>query len=122
VDERFPAACRLKGKKNIQAVYAARDTFYGKRLVFYRRKRENEEQEALPAVSRFCFAVPRACGNAVRRNRIKRILREIVRTNRYRIDGGIDYIIKVQCNRLDPDSGVTRDSFLDDFQSYYRWT
>jgi ribonuclease P protein component len=112
----------LKGKKNIQAVYAERDTSYGKRLVFYRKKREDTAGQDTMPVSRFCFSVPKVCGSAVRRNRIKRILREIIRTHKAGIEPGWDFVIKIRCRHLDPKTKITRESFLGDFQTYFKWT
>jgi len=137
---RFPTECRLKNKKDIQAVFNQRDSVKEKRLVFYRKAQALEElippqrggapapgshvggapdEKALPIphpaqsgvghqkpqgesslskgdsvsagagsagqplqLSRFCLVVSKKCGIAVRRNRIKRILREILTKER----------------------------------------
>ncbi len=44
-------------------------------------------------LSRFGWSVKRALGNAVRRNRIRRRVREIVRAHRYEIAPGWDVVI-----------------------------
>ncbi|MCK5125296.1 MAG: ribonuclease P protein component [candidate division Zixibacteria bacterium] len=116
MDNRFPAACRLKNKNDIQAVYARRDISRGKRLVFYRSKSPNEV--ILPE-ARFCFVVSKKCGHAPKRNRIKRVLRDIIRKNRYRITSGFDYIIRVIPEMLT--DKVKQDDFLADFEAYYGW-
>jgi ribonuclease P protein component len=130
VDNRFPAECRLKNRKDIQAVYARRDIFRGERLVFYRAIFSGaatvEHSEPGPKsissenMSRFCLSVSKACGGAVRRNRIKRILREIIRHHRQRIEPGFDYIIRVNAARLK--DSISEKDFLADFSRYFRWS
>ncbi|ABR31473.1 ribonuclease P [Thermosipho melanesiensis] len=43
--------------------------------------------------SRFGFSVRKKFGKAVRRNRLKRWMREVIRTNKYVIPKGYDYLI-----------------------------
>jgi len=74
------------------------------------------------AASRYCLMVGKKCGTAVRRNRIKRILREIIRHNRYRIPAGHDYIIRVDCSRLPNTGTITEKDFIDDFKACFGWT
>ena len=45
---RFPTECRLKNKKDIQAVFNQRDNVKGKRLVFYRKARIQAQAELSP--------------------------------------------------------------------------
>ena len=49
-----------------------------------------------PADPRFGLSVPRAVGNAVTRNRIKRQLRELWRARLDRVPGGQDYVLIVR--------------------------
>ncbi|HEY3552009.1 MAG TPA: ribonuclease P protein component [Gaiellaceae bacterium] len=49
-----------------------------------------------PAEPRIGFAVPRAAGGAVERNRIKRRLREVWRDRLERVPGGHDYVLIVR--------------------------
>jgi ribonuclease P protein component len=130
VDNRFPAECRLKNRKDIQAVYARRDIFRGERLVFYRggfsvtvasdSGAKSPKSISSENMSRFCLSVSKACGGAVRRNRIKRILREIIRHHRLRIEPGFDYIIRVNPARLK--DKISEKDFLADFSRYFRWS
>lgn len=114
--------------------------FRGERLVFYRgptigdatdtgkqspaSESSPEKRPSKPAtghISRFCLVVSRKCGNAVRRNRIKRVLREIIRHNRDRIAPGFDFVIRVVCDRLKSIEEVTEKDFIGDFQVYFGW-
>lgn len=124
---RFSAAFRLKSKNDIQAVYARRNLFRGQRLIFYRgderasdtQPHDTTARDTDKPPSRFCFVVSRKCGQAVRRNRLKRILREIIRINRHRINPGYDYIIQVIPGTCG--DKVKQDDFLADFKNYFNW-
>lgn len=119
----FPAACRLRSAKEIQAVLARRDIFRGKRLIFYRGPSPAAgpgPDEAAEPIARFCLMVSRRCGGAVRRNRIKRVLREIIRLNRYRIPTGYDYIIRARGSGIE-NQDINQDLFRDDFSGYFGW-
>lgn len=124
MDNTFPAACRLRNERDIKAVLARRDIFRGRRLIFYRgpisEQTEAGTAEECKPEHRFCLAVSRKCGTAVRRNRIRRLLREIIRTNRGRIPTGYDYIIRVVDAAL-TDTKIKQDSFIADFNRYFGW-
>jgi len=119
----FPAACRLRSAKEIQAVLARRDIFRGKRLIFYRGlslAAGPGPDEAAEPIARFCLMVSRRCGGAVRRNRIKRVLREIIRLNRYRIPAGYDYILRARASGIE-NQDINQDMLRDDFSGYFGW-
>ncbi|HCF37479.1 MAG TPA: ribonuclease P protein component, partial [Thermosipho africanus] len=46
--------------------------------------------------SKFAFSVKKKFGKAVKRNKVKRWMREIVRTNKMNIPKGYDYLIIVR--------------------------
>jgi ribonuclease P protein component len=124
VDNTFPAACRLRNENDIKAVLARRDIFRGRRLIFYRGPMSSGNKaltgKEIKPEHRFCLAVSRRCGTAARRNRIRRLLREIIRTNRGRIPSGYDYIIRVVETAL-LESKIKQDVFIDDFKRYFGW-
>jgi ribonuclease P protein component len=82
----FPRQCRLVRRSEYDAVY--RDG---------RRRSSREFSVFLRAngleISRFGWSIKKALGGAVRRNRIRRRLREIVRLHRQEIASGWDIVI-----------------------------
>ena len=82
----FPRACRLVRRVEYDAVY--RDA---------RRRTSREFTVFLRpnglALSRFGWSIKKALGSAVRRNRIRRRLREILRLHRQEIAPGWDIVI-----------------------------
>jgi ribonuclease P protein component len=124
VDNTFPAACRLRNERDIKAVLARRDIFRGRRLIFYRGPMPSQVDagtgEETGAEHRFCLAVSRKSGTSVRRNRIRRLLREIIRTNRERIPTGFDYIVRVGQDAL-VETKIKQDLFIADFNRYFGW-
>jgi len=77
---------RLKKKGDIQLLFSKGKSVANPYLVLYTRKRETEGQP------RIAFAVSKKLGNAVVRNRIKRLLREGVRPYVASLDGRFDII------------------------------
>ena len=62
----------------------------------------------------FCIKVPKRLGNAVRRNRIKRVVREVLRLNMDRFEPGTRAVILV---RNMPDSNEA-EGVIDDILRY----
>lgn len=65
-------------------------------FVIYNKERKND-------FSRFGISLSKKFGNAVKRNRYKRILREIIRINQKKFKNNYDYIIimKKTCDGLE---------------------
>jgi ribonuclease P protein component len=79
---------RLSRSRDFDAVYRQGRSTSTRFLVLYWFERDGE-----PGEPRLGLAVPRAAGNAVARNRIKRQLRELWRSRLERIPGGRDYVL-----------------------------
>lgn len=82
----LPRECRLLHRPDYDAVYTEGRRRSAKEFAVFLRPNRLQ-------VSRFGWSVKKATGNAVRRNRIRRRLREIVRLHRQEIAGGWDIVI-----------------------------
>ena len=82
---------RLSRSRDFDAVYRHGRSVSTRFLTLYWFHRADE-----PGDPRLGFAVPKAVGNAVVRNRIKRQLREIVRERLDRVPSTNDYVLVVR--------------------------
>jgi ribonuclease P protein component len=102
---RFPREERLKRRQDIQAVFkkGASVSCMGARLLFLRK---NE------CGRRIAFTFARKFGNAVERNRARRLGREAYRHLRAKIKGGYDLVLLVYSGKNGPLAGKKQpDSF-----------
>ena len=79
---------RLSRSRDFDAVYRQGRSTSTRFLVLYWFEREED-----PGEPRLGLAVPKAAGNAVARNRIKRQLREVWRARLERVPEGRDYVL-----------------------------
>jgi ribonuclease P protein component len=79
---------RLSRSRDFDAVYRQGRSTSTRFLVLYWFERDEE-----PGEPRLGLAVPKAAGNAVARNRLKRQLREVWRERLERVPGGRDYVL-----------------------------
>jgi ribonuclease P protein component len=86
VAQKFPREIRLVRRSEFDAVYRAGKRRSSSNFIIFVRA------NALP-LSRFGFSIKKALGGAVVRNRIRRRLREMVRTHRQEIPGGWDVVM-----------------------------
>ena len=82
----FPRACRLVRRVEYDAVYRDGRRRTGREFAVFLRPNGLD-------ISRFGWSIKKALGGAVRRNRIRRRLREIVRLHRQEISPGWDIVI-----------------------------
>lgn len=95
---RFPHTARLLQHAAFDRVYReGRRIFSGNMTVFYRPRPEGEA----PAGPRIGFTVSRAMGGAVRRNRIRRRLREAVRLHLGAFTSRVDVVINPKRTTVD---------------------
>lgn len=80
------AARRIKSKRDFDAIYGARRSIRNRNLTFCWRRAEGER-------SRLGLSVGRRIGNAVERNRVKRVLREVFRREAATLSTALDIII-----------------------------
>ena len=85
---RFDRSRRLRTKREFEVVYSERMVVNAGALRVYGRPNECGHY-------RLGLSVSRRVGNAVRRNRIKRILREVFRLRQFDLPGSYDVIIVV---------------------------
>ena len=82
----LPRKCILKKKKDFQAVYSRGESYANRFLVLY-VFRSNGFQ------GKVGFAAGKKLGNAVKRNRVKRLLRESYRLHQEEIEEGISLLL-----------------------------
>ncbi|MFO0911562.1 MAG: ribonuclease P protein component [Pirellulales bacterium] len=88
-DERFPPSCRLRHQRDFDRVFHARCSVGQDDLVVYAAANQTD-------TSRLGLSVSRRVGNAVRRNKWKRWLREAFRRQRPELPAGFDFVIVVR--------------------------
>jgi ribonuclease P protein component len=83
---RFPRACRLVRRSEYDAVYREGRRRSSREFTIFIRPNGQ-------SVSRFGWSIKKTLGTAVRRNRIRRRIREIVRLHRQEMAPGWDIVI-----------------------------
>lgn len=85
-DQQFTKSSRLLSRTDFRRVYERRCSVADSLIRLAGRLNDAEE-------SRMGLSVSRDCGNAVARNRWKRLLREAFRLSRTRLATGIDFVV-----------------------------
>ncbi len=94
-DHSFPQSVRLKTPAQFKAVYDRKRSASDGVLVVY------AAANALPH-PRVGLSVSRKVGNAVVRNRWKRLLREAFRLHRHTLPTGLDFILIPRSGQMEP--------------------
>jgi ribonuclease P protein component len=101
----FPARLRLKQRREFLRVQRGGRKHHLRLFMVFATPRlpsqETDRGEPLP--TRLGITVTRKIGNAVTRNRIKRLVREVFRQNRQRLPNGLDlvFVAKQQAGEAD---------------------
>jgi len=82
----FPQQERLKRRQDFEAVYRSGRKRVGREFVCYVARREGRGR-------RMGLSVSRKVGGAVVRNRVKRLIREVYRTNRSGMATDVDIVV-----------------------------
>ena len=85
-DQRFPRSSRLRSRLDFGRVYRRRRSVSDVRLIVYGLANGSDR-------SRLGLSVSRKYGNAVARNRFKRLVREAFRLSRRDLPTGLDLIV-----------------------------
>jgi ribonuclease P protein component len=79
---------RLRHKKDYNLVFAQGKSFYNRYVVFY----------IMEGTSKYGFIASKKVGNAVQRNRAKRLMREFIRRNLSQIKPNLEIICIARVN------------------------
>jgi ribonuclease P protein component len=99
----FPKRLRLTSNDEFKAIIGRRRRFGDNVLVLYAAPNGRE-------YSRLGVSAGKAAGNAVVRNRFKRVVREVFRLNREQMPAGFDYVVIGTAKELTFDK--VKESFL----------
>ncbi len=100
----LPREVRIRKKKEFEAVYNGGRKFSHQLFIAFYLKNSY-------GYSRLGLTVSKKIGNAVVRNRVKRLIREVFRLNRHELKGNYDIVFNVK-------KGISNSSF-DDVESAF---
>lgn len=83
---KFPKKERLHLTKDFKKVYDNAEAYHSSKLVLFVLHTSNP-------IIRIGFVAGKKVGNAVQRNRVKRLLREVYRLNKNNLSSGIDLVV-----------------------------
>ncbi len=95
VDQSFPKSRRLQSSPEFKAVYDAKRSVSDAWLVVYAKPNGT-------TTSRIGLSVSRKVGNAVKRNRLRRLLREAYRLHQHEYPAGFDFVLVGRTRSTDP--------------------
>ena len=109
----LPRSCRLTSRRQFLTVYERGRRVASSSFTLF----------GLPNVAGECrlgLTVTRKLGGAVRRNRVKRMLREVFRRNRERLEPALDLVINARSGVLEREAGQLEREFLGAFRRLAR--
>lgn len=112
-DQRFPRSYRLTARRQFLAVYDMGQRVTSRSFLLF----------GLPndvGHSRLGITVTKKIGGAVRRNRIKRLLREVFRRNRQRLSPEIDVVVNARRGIEERSYGELEAEFVERFEQLAR--
>jgi ribonuclease P protein component len=104
-DERFRKSERLRRRRDFLKVYAEGARYSSRLFTIFARANDQP-------VSRLGITVSRKIGKAVRRNRAKRLIREVFRKNKARLPRPLDLVVNVKEAIRDADYRAVEAEFL----------
>lgn len=84
----FPKSKRLVKNKQFKAVLANKTCASDGLLMIYSVKNDC-------GLTRLGVSIGKSCGDAVTRNRLKRLIREAFRLNQHQLPSGVDYMVMI---------------------------
>jgi ribonuclease P protein component len=105
LDQSFPRSCRLRSRREFVEVYDKGHRVGSPSFTIF----------GLPNGRGYCrlgLAVSRKVGGAVRRNRVKRLLREIFRCHRAGLEPALDLVVNARPSIVDRDLRQLEAEFL----------
>jgi len=96
----------LKKNKNFQTLYRAGKSYSNKMMVIYVLPQKDSQR-------RIGFAAGKRLGNAVVRNRVKRILREVYRLNQHLLINNVDLVLMGRQAMVKANSIAASKAFID---------
>jgi ribonuclease P protein component len=92
MDQRFRWDERLHNKSDFTRVFVEGRRFHKEGVTMWAFRRPSGAAQK----PRLGLAIPKAYGRAVDRNRLKRLLREVFRLNKYRLPEGVDLVFSAR--------------------------
>jgi ribonuclease P protein component len=88
----FPARLRLKQRREFLRVQRGGRKHHVRYFIVFVSRRPSGSAESPRLPTRLGITVTRKVGNAVQRNRIKRLVREVFRQHRHQLPAGLDMV------------------------------